>query len=148
FIKASLNYIADLKIPQKRGTFFEFRTGVINICPVGRNCSQEERDAFEQYDNEHNIRKNMITHLKEKFPNNNLHYSIGGQISFDVFPKGWDKTFCLNHLQLDDYQEIHFIGDKTHQGGNDHEIYEDKRTIGHRTNNPEETIQIIEQILK
>jgi len=24
---------------------------MLNISPVGRNCSQEERDAFEQYDN-------------------------------------------------------------------------------------------------
>ena len=33
-----------------RGTFIEFRTGMLNISPVGRNCSQEERDAFEVYD--------------------------------------------------------------------------------------------------
>lgn len=33
-----------------RGTFIEFRTGMLNISPVGRNCSQEERDAFEIYD--------------------------------------------------------------------------------------------------
>lgn len=45
-----LHYIADLDIPIKRGTFIEFRNGMINVSPIGRNCSQEERDAFEEYD--------------------------------------------------------------------------------------------------
>jgi len=30
-----------------RGTFIEYRTGMINISPIGRNCSREERDEFE-----------------------------------------------------------------------------------------------------
>ena len=33
-----------------RGTFIEFRSGMINICPVGRSCSQAERDQFYEYD--------------------------------------------------------------------------------------------------
>lgn len=35
FINFNLRYIADLDIPIKRGTFVEFRTGLINICPIG-----------------------------------------------------------------------------------------------------------------
>jgi phosphomannomutase len=34
-----LKYIADLDIPKKRGTFIEFRNGMINVSPIGRNCS-------------------------------------------------------------------------------------------------------------
>ena len=45
-----LHYIADLEIPVKRGTFIEFRNGMLNVSPIGRNCSQEERDEFERYD--------------------------------------------------------------------------------------------------
>ena len=33
-----------------RGTFVEFRNGMLNICPVGRSCSQEERIEFNEYD--------------------------------------------------------------------------------------------------
>lgn len=51
-----LHYIADLDIPIKRGTFVEFRNGMLNISPIGRNCSQEERDDFEQYDKTANVR--------------------------------------------------------------------------------------------
>ena len=83
-----LRYIADLNIPMKRGTFIEFRNGMINVSPIGRNCSYEERLEFEKYDKIHNIRPQFVTALQERFADYGLTYSIGGQISFDVFPKG------------------------------------------------------------
>jgi phosphomannomutase len=33
-----------------RGTFIEFRSGMLNISPIGRNCSQTERDEYEKFD--------------------------------------------------------------------------------------------------
>ena len=33
-----------------RGTFIEFRSGLINVSPIGRSCSQAERDQFFAYD--------------------------------------------------------------------------------------------------
>uniref|UniRef100_A0AAV1TRK7 Phosphomannomutase n=1 Tax=Peronospora matthiolae TaxID=2874970 RepID=A0AAV1TRK7_9STRA len=141
-----LRYIADLDIPVKRGTFVEFRMGMINVSPIGRNCSQEERDEFEKYDHIHKIREVFVEKLRAEFPQYNLTFSIGGQISFDVFPKGWDKTFCLRYLDAKDYDEIHFFGDKTNKGGNDYEIYTSDRTIGHSVKNPEETIAILDQL--
>ena len=36
--------------PDHRGTFIEFRNGLINLCPVGRNCTQAEREEFAEYD--------------------------------------------------------------------------------------------------
>ena len=108
---------------------------MVNISPIGRNCSKEERDAFEEYDKEAKIRPTMVEDLKKEFADFDLQFSIGGQISFDVFPKGWDKSFCLQYVE-DKYDEIHFFGDKCYKGGNDHEIYEDPRTIGHEVANP------------
>ena len=107
----------------QRGTFIEFRSGMFNISPIGRNCSREERNDYEKFDLEHNIRKNMVAAMKEEFKDLNLTYSIGGQISFDVFPTGWDKTYCLKFLDEGDFDEIHFFGDKTFEGGNDFEIF-------------------------
>ena len=49
-----LRYIADLDLPVKRGTFFEFRSGMFNVSPIGRNCSREERNEYEKFDLEHN----------------------------------------------------------------------------------------------
>ena len=45
-----LRYFADLDIPVKRGTFIEFRQGMLNVSPIGRNCSREERNDFEKFD--------------------------------------------------------------------------------------------------
>jgi phosphomannomutase len=69
------------------GTFIETRSGLINIAPPGRSCTKAERDAFEAYDKEHKVREKFIEALKNEFPDYNLVYSIGGQISFDVFPE-------------------------------------------------------------
>lgn len=147
FINFVLRYLSTVEIPVKRGTFIEFRSGMINVSPIGRQCSREERNAFEQYDKEHKVRAKMIEALKKEFPDIDLTYSIGGQISFDVFPHGWDKTFSLRHAtKYSDFQEIHFFGDKTDPGGNDHEIFEDPRTIGHKVSSPEDTRRMLSEL--
>ena len=139
FINFTLHYIANLDIPVKRGTFIEFRNGMLNVSPIGRNCSQEERDEFEKYDASHNVRREMVEVLRTTFEDLDLSYSIGGQISFDVFPRGWDKTYCLRFLE--NYQNIYFFGDKTFPGGNDYEIFTSPRVKGNHVNNPLETKQ-------
>ncbi|CAH1992229.1 unnamed protein product [Acanthoscelides obtectus] len=147
FINYVLYYLSTITLPVKRGTFVEFRAGMLNISPVGRSCSQEERDAFEQYDKQHEIRKSMIDNLKKQFPDISFTYSIGGQISFDVFPTGWDKSYCLQYLENEGFDEIYFFGDKTDQGGNDHEIYIDKRVTGKKVSGPYDTIKQLEELI-
>jgi phosphomannomutase len=44
-----LKFIANTKLPRKRGTFIEFRNGMVNISPVGRAASHDERNEFEAY---------------------------------------------------------------------------------------------------
>lgn len=142
-----LAYVAALDVPIKRGTFVEFRNGMVNVSPIGRNASTAERDAFEAFDKEHRVRAKMVDALRAQFPSLGLTYSIGGQISFDAFPTGWDKTYCLRHVEAErersgvEYTTIHFFGDKCYKGGNDYEIYEDRRTIGHAVSNPQDTIR-------
>lgn len=119
---------------------------MINVSPVGRNCSQNERDDFEAFDNEHKIRQTMIGHLREHFRQLNFDYSVGGQISFDVFPKGNNKTFCLDYLtEFED--NIHFFGDKYEKGGNDYEIYIDSRVKSHAVKSYYDTIKICKDIV-
>ncbi|KAI1274338.1 eukaryotic phosphomannomutase [Xylaria sp. FL0933] len=148
-----LHYVADLDIPVKRGTFVEFRNGMINVSPIGRNANLEERLAFEKYDLEHGIRPAFIEKLKERFAHIDLTYSIGGQLSFDVFPTGWDKTYCIRHLEDEakkpngiEYKTIHFFGDKTFKGGNDWEIYTDPRVTGHSVKDPDDTRRILKEL--
>lgn len=182
-VRFCLHYVADLDIPVKRGTFVEFRNGMINVSPIGRNASPAERDEYQRYDLEHGVRAKFVDALRDKFgawgltwvcalffvfvflfpsfflPTRHLDeprgltagpgsFSIGGQISFDVFPTGWDKTFCLKHLEDEakkpggvQFKTIHFYGDKTFKGGNDYEIYTDPRVIGHAVESPEDTYE-------
>nr|CAH7752593.1 unnamed protein product [Callosobruchus chinensis] len=146
FINYVLSYLSTITLPVKRGTFVEFRSGMLNISPIGRSCSQEERDTFEMYDKQHEIRKTMIENLRKQFPDIGFTYSIGGQISFDVFPNGWDKSYCLQHLENEGFDEIYFFGDKTDKGGNDHEIYSDKRVIGCKVTEPYDTKKQLEKL--
>jgi phosphomannomutase len=143
-----LNYFSNLDLPQKRGTFIEFRQGMLNVSPIGRNCSREERNEFEKFDLANDIRKTMVTKMREEFADLNMTYSIGGQISFDVFPTGWDKTYCLKYLPEADFDEIHFFGDKTFEGGNDYEIFTHPRTIGHAIEDadPMTTLKILGEL--
>ena len=104
---------------------------MLNVSPIGRNCSQAERDEFEKYDKQAGVREKFVKVLQTQFAEYDLTYSVGGQISFDLFPTGWDKTYCLKYLAEADFDEIHFFGDKTFEGGNDFEIFSSPRTIGH-----------------
>ena len=147
FINFCLHFMADLNLPIKRGTFIEFRNSLINICPVGRSCSQEQRIQFHQLDLEQGIRRKFVEVLNEKFPENSfgLHFAIGGQISIDAFPTGWDKRFCLRHIEGHGFNEIHFYGDRTEEGGNDYQLYADPRTIGHAVTSPGDTMSQLKE---
>ncbi|KAI0794010.1 eukaryotic phosphomannomutase [Fomes fomentarius] len=141
-----LHYLADIDIPIKRGTFIEFRNGMINVTPIGRNATIQERLDFQEYDKQHGVRAAFVKVLKEKFSDYGLTFAIGGQISFDVFPNGWDKTFCLQHVADEGYEEIHFFGDKTYEGGNDYEIFSDPRTIGHTVTSIPDTVAQVKHL--
>lgn len=94
--------------------------------------SVQERNDFEAYDKvadsdlwnpllaltllkEHQLRATFVRVLQEKFASYGLTFSIGGQISFDIFPRGWDKTYALKHVEDEGFEEIHFFGDKTYK---------------------------------
>lgn len=147
FLNFVLKYLSELILPIKRGTFIEYRNGMMNICPMGRQCTRAQRNAFAEYDKVNQIRAKMIDVLRKEFHDVDLAFSIGGQISFDVFPNGWDKTYCLRHATKGtNFKEIHFFGDKTDAGGNDHEIFNDSRTIGHKVETPADTRRILEEL--
>ena len=145
-INVCLNVLSNTTVPVKRGNFIELRNGMINISPIGRSCSQEERDEFDSWDKIHKIREKIIHNIKNELPDLNLQFSIGGQISIDIFPQGWDKTYCLQFID-DKYKTIYFFGDKTTLGGNDYEIFNDSRVIGFNVKTYKDTIEILNKLL-
>ncbi|KAF7496454.1 Phosphomannomutase 2 [Sarcoptes scabiei] len=146
-----LEYLSKISLPKKRGNFIEFRNGMINVSPIGRSCSQEERMEFFEFDRVHGIRRRLVEALQMKFNQHTdenpirMHFAIGGQISIDCYPQGWDKSYCLQFLQ-DRYEEIYFFGDRTQLGGNDYEIAIDPRTKDYTVSDPGQTKSLLKEL--
>ena len=120
---------------------------MINVCPIGRSVTFEQRAAFIEYNKKEKVLPKVAENLRKEFEED-VKVSIGGQISIDVFPHGWDKTYCLQFIE-NEYKDIHFFGDKCYEGGNDFEIFLDKRTKGNWVKNgPSETIQLLEKLFE
>lgn len=108
------------------GHFVNYRGSMINWSPIGRNASDVDRQRFENFDKPDNsFRMGEIKSFKNflirKNLNSSLEVKLGGETSFDIYPKGWDKTFALQHFE--DY-ECWFVGDRCGDNGNDQTIYE------------------------
>lgn len=133
-----LVYLSTMDIPIKRGNFINCRNGLISVAPIGRDCSLQERMSFIEYEEIHKTREKFIETLKNNFKEFDIDCTIGGKISFEIFPMGWDKTYCLKFLE--NYKVV-FYGDKTEPYGNDNSIY--TKIGGHKVRNPEDTLKII-----
>jgi phosphomannomutase len=133
--------------PILSGTFIEKRTSMLNVSPCGRSCTPAERQAFYEWDLESGCRSKLVAAIRQEFHDLPLEIATGGQISIDIFPTGLDKTRCLKYVG-ETYDEIHFVGDKVDKGGNDYEIYNDPRVIGHRTTNTENTRAILASLIQ
>ncbi|XP_077301452.1 uncharacterized protein LOC143922051 [Arctopsyche grandis] len=145
-VNAILLILSKITIPCKRGNFVELRESILNISPIGRSCSREERAEFLAFDNEHKIREEIAKEIDDLFGKSlGIRCAIGGQISIDIFPKGWDKTYCLKFIKQ---KKIFFFGDKTEQGGNDYELFNHPAVIGVKVKDPQDTIKKINEKLQ
>jgi len=134
-----------------RSTFLEIRQCTVNVCPIGRvpALSKEQRAVFDTLDREAGLRNRILAQMQKQFgPDTEyqLKFSIGGQIGIDVCPVGWDKTFCLQFVDPQEFSTVHFFGDHTEEGGGDYEIYVHDRTVGHAVKSPEETLKLVREL--
>jgi len=107
------------------GTFLEYRGSCLNWAIPGRNTSREGRARFAKRDQKFKIRQRLIAKVSEILnPSvfSKLEFKIGGEISIDILPRGWNKTYCMNHLPSN-WSKIYFLGDRCLPGQNDYEIY-------------------------
>lgn len=132
------------------GNFISYRESTLNWSMIGRGSSQEVRDKFSNLENKDDIRNKAIDIFKnvslltdDEF--NKIEFALGGQTSIDVYPKGWDKTYSLNHIEG---KTAWFVGDKCQPGGNDYHIYEKLDDKALSTSGPEETEAIIDMIIE
>ena len=145
-LKRQSSYASDL--PCLSGHFVDYRGSMINWCPIGRNANQKQREAFVQWDTSFGFRNIELTFMNnlQLFKDNGLIAKLGGDTSFDIFPQGWDKTYCLKHL--DNYDKVFFVGDRCGDGGNDKELYDELQPDhSFSTSSPKHTARIIESII-
>lgn len=102
--------------PIRAGNHIEQRIGMINFSVVGRDCTYDQRLAYNTYDQKEKEREHVRKQIMAVFPE--IEVSIGGQISIDIYPKGHNKAQIVDHLT----GPIHFFGDKTMEGGNDYDL--------------------------
>ena len=101
------------------------------------------RSEFIQYDKASEYRKKVILRLEDHIRENELGVvvKLGGDTSFDIYPEGWDKTYCLNHVS-DSIDDVAFFGDRCFPGGNDYEISKAVKK-SYQVKGPDETMDIL-----
>lgn len=102
--------------PIKTGKHFEQRKGSVNFSTIGRNCTQEQRDAYYEWDKVNKERATIVKNFNDRFKD--IDISVGGQISMDVLPIGRDKGQILDDIN----EPFTFFGDHLFPGGNDFPI--------------------------
>ena len=131
------------------GHFINCRGSMINWSPIGRNAKKVHRSDFISLDKKKGIRNLVLNELREVLEMKKISHKItiklGGDTSFDIYPKGWDKTYGLRFFK--DW-DVWFIGDRCGKNGNDFEIYNECHGQSYKTNGPKNTTEIIGTILK
>lgn len=130
------------KYKHRYGNHLETRVGLLNISVVGRDCTQQQREEYYEWDNYHQDRLRICDALNSKFPE--LESSAGGQISIDIHEKGKNKSQIRDKIQ----GVIHFFGDKTQPGGNDYPIARVLRDPDkvYQVDNWQHTLKLLQQM--
>ena len=141
------------------GHFFDYRESTLNWCPIGRNANDKDRAVWEFIDKDNFIRTPLLNEIQDYIDNNiryigdlavsdvEIQVKYGGDTSFDIFPKGWDKTFPLNKKNMFEDYKIYFVGDRCKENGNDYELFMHPKTKGFETHSTQQTIEIVNKIL-
>lgn len=145
-IKESLSFLSQVDY-NISGHFIDLRNGLIYISLIGMNANEEERENFMKIDKIKNYKLNLFHILTQKAIelniNNTISISYGGSVGIAIYPKIWDKVQVLDKINNDLYEQIYYFGDKYEENGNDYQIIHDKRVIGIKVNNVEDTYNFI-----
>ena len=140
------HHIAALRIPLT-GHFVNYRGSMINWCPIGRNANHKDREEFMKLDKSYGpkgLRGEYLIRLQLKVHNSPVVCKLGGDTSFDIYPRGWDKTYCLKYFE--DYNKF-FVGDRCYPDGNDYEIFQALSGRSWKTVSPENTAKLIKEYI-
>ena len=140
-------YRRETKYPGKLfDNYIEKRPGMVNFSVLGRNCPQQERSLYKQWDDQNKERRRIAAELSEIYPDYDI--SVGGNISIDIVPHGFGKEQVAEKLRATHkYEKIVFIGDRTEKGGNDYSLAQELKKLGNSeivaVNGPDDTLEFL-----
>lgn len=149
-----LKLLSEVELPKKRSRMIDLRTGLLNVSPIGRKCTIQEREEFAAYDAKTGIRKRLRTQILERFGEElDLDASLGGQISLDIFLRNQTKASIFEVIDATTFDEVHFFGDRCVPEGNDYPLFiSDRVTHRNHVRGPEDTrdrlLSLINDILQ
>jgi len=119
----------------------EKRVGMLNVSTTGRRISQEEREEYFVWDQEHKEREFFVKFINKTY-GEKYEASIGDKISIDIVPKGKNKSQILDDI----LGKLIFFGDNI-TDGNDASlalaIKKKKRGTSHEVKDPNDTMNQI-----
>ena len=136
------------KYPVRTGNHIEVRPGMINFSVVGRDATQEQRKAYNQWDEYRKEREDIVEYVTQAYPH--LEASVGGSISVDIYPIGNDKSQAIKYLYTESPDaNFIFVGDRTEPGGNDYalvaELEEHEDSLWFKVEDWKDTQQLIRE---
>lgn len=149
-IKICLNYLSNVEY-NLSGTFIDLRSGLIYVSLIGMQANNNERNHFINIDNKHKIREKLLIILNNYLIDNNLHDKIftceGGTVGIALYPYEWDKIQVLDKIDMNNYQNIYYFGDKYLENGNDYKIINSKLVNGYKIDNINDTINYLNELI-
>lgn len=105
---------------QKTGNHLETRPGMLNFSILGRNAAPHQREAYVAHDIATGERARISDEFNKLFNKDGVQSQVGGETGLDIMQLGAGKEQILTDFL--DSTPIHFFGDRTMPGGNDHGI--------------------------
>jgi len=150
-IKKALQFISTVTY-NVTGHFIDLRNGIIYISLIGMQATNTERQYFKDLDKTFNIRKNLLTTLREEAKRLNildkLSINYGGTVGIGVYPAEYDKVQVIDLLKnKETYDKIIYFGDKYDEDGNDHQIINHELVSGYKIDNVNKTYDTLEKLI-
>lgn len=101
----------------RTGQHFDHRPGLCNFSIVGRGAGPYQRQDYIWFDEMFEERSNIAKEFNKRF-GKEVRATVAGETGLDITPVGKGKAQILKWLK----GSITFFGDKTMEGGNDHDL--------------------------
>lgn len=127
----------------------KIRKYCIYYVPYGINSDTDKRNKFIEKDEKTNMRINIINHfntdnkIRDKYD-----IFIGGEMGISFSYKNCNKSNVENLIDLSEYDNIYFFGDKLLPYGNDEPVKSISKITCIQVKNPDETLFHCKKLLQ